>query len=161
MHRVVETCDYNGLTLEVIDGPGFCEEYPHRYSSYLEESIAEYIESAGPVSFFQIFVLVLIYGMPYSEEDQTLLWALYRRLEPNCVRMFIIYTNGDHFRKEEMTSGKTFSQWFTEQGFSPREHYSGAVLFDNKTDDVEILQKQRQRLLHLIFNQIRQTYNKS
>ncbi|KAK0050015.1 AIG protein [Biomphalaria pfeifferi] len=142
-----ETREVNGRIITVFDGPGvgdteiIAELGPDLVTEALSSAVAE-----NPIG-YHAFLIVLRFTL---EEKETIDF-LKLMLGKNVFRKFgiLVLTGGDHFEK-----GTDFQEWVLLQSGHladlVKECKNRIILFDNKTQDKEIKERQFSDLLKII-----------
>nr|KAI8745178.1 AIG Resistant factor [Biomphalaria glabrata] len=146
-----ETREVNGRIITVFDGPGVgdsnlgAEQAQNLAIEALSSAVAE-----NPRG-FHAFLIVVRYGLRFTVKEKETIEFFKLILDKNVFRKFgiLVLTSGDHFEK-----GTDFQEWVLLQSgylaYLVKECKNRIILFDNKTQDKEIKERQFNDLLKII-----------
>ncbi|CAL1543314.1 unnamed protein product [Lymnaea stagnalis] len=149
----IECCKYKGISLKLVDGPGFPDcatgDLFQRFISKIGATLGHGVD---------VFIFVWKYGSGFSMENREILTLLKKNFGSDFLRNFCVFltTYGDYYELEHKEK-KSFSEYCSNLVGPQKElieECRGAVLFDNRTGDVNVKERQMKSLLYLIGKKI-------
>ncbi|CAL1543317.1 unnamed protein product, partial [Lymnaea stagnalis] len=147
----IESFEYNGLQLKLVDGPGFDMDRVlfQRFISNIGATLGHGVD---------VFIVVLKYGNRFNKENADCVMLLKKNFGSDFYRNFcvVLFTNGDKYEddhEECYEKSELFGEYCSKLSGGDKklvDECAGAVLFNNKTKDVNVKERQMESLLYLI-----------
>ncbi|KAK0045813.1 GTPase IMAP family member 7 [Biomphalaria pfeifferi] len=165
-HVQFDYSDYNGRIIKVVDGPGIGDtDMSKEDAMNLVIDAMKHAIAANPHG-YHAFLLVVRFGVRFTEEDKQTIHFLKHIFGPTFVadHCILVMTGGDSYSPEE-TGMDSFVDWCsTQQGefkYLLEECKQRFILFDNKTTDPKKIKLQLYQLIKLVDNLNRKRYTDS
>ncbi|KAH9513457.1 GTPase IMAP member 4 [Bulinus truncatus] len=146
---------HEGRTIKVVDGPGVGDTDLSDEDARKQIIEAMAIAIAASPEGYHAFLLVVRFGGRFTKEDLQTIEVLKAVFGENFVRNFsiLVVTYGDNFNSEDMEY-VSFEEWCSCQVGVFQELIiecgNRVVLFDNRTKDEGVINRQLNRLLQIV-----------
>ncbi|KAH9513456.1 Immune-associated nucleotide-binding protein 10 [Bulinus truncatus] len=151
----VQFSNYDGRTMKVVDGPGVGDTALSDNDARKQITGDMAMRIAASPEGYHAFLLVVRFGGRFTKEDLQTIEVLKAVFGENFVKNFsiLVVTCGDNFTPED-TECDSFEEWCSCQVgvFQDLiiECGNRVVLFDNRTKDESVINRQLNRLLQIV-----------